>query len=256
MAIVWLHVNDIFGQPNRKGSSTGDNEPPELRLCGLSVIRVCGSRTTGQVDLASRSSPALTGRPRSQRTSRGVSWRRQAPLCVSRGKIRVLPARTRHYSSGNPNGADDAKPPTSLIPPVGVAFCHASAESISGFRNFVALLTSQFINLVKLCVGVSSVDELAMWQNRRDAEARARGESYLPSHVTRMFPRRKAEVLSGGSLYWVIRGEIQVRQTILDLESCIGSDAIPALPHCHGPGPGTDNPIPPPALPGLALSFA
>ncbi len=90
----------------------------------------------------------------------------------------------------------------------------------------MTLVTTQFVNLVKLCVGVSSVDELAMWQDRRGAEARARGESYLPSHVTRMYPRRKAEVLSGGSLYWVIRGEIQVRQTILDLESCIGSDAI------------------------------
>ncbi len=117
-------------------------------------------------------------------------------------------------------------PPTGLLPPVGIAFRHALAETISGYRNCVALVTSRFVNLVKLCVGVSSVDELAMWQNHRAAEARARGESYLPSHVTRMFPKRKAEVLSGGSLYWVIRGEIQVRQTILDLESCIGSDAI------------------------------
>lgn len=117
-------------------------------------------------------------------------------------------------------------PPKGFLTPVGVAFFHASAENNPNFRNCATHVTGQFVNLVKLCVGVSSVGELAMWQNRRGVEARARGESYLPSHVTRMFPKRKAEVLSGGSLYWVIRGEIQVRQTILDLESCVGSDAI------------------------------
>ncbi len=116
--------------------------------------------------------------------------------------------------------------PNLLLPPVEIAFCRALSEISSGFRNHITLVTGRFVNLVKLCVGVSSVDELAMYQNRRMAEADARGESYLPSHVTRMFPRRKSEVLSGGSLYWVIRGEIQVRQTILDLDSCIGDDAI------------------------------
>ena len=132
-----------------------------------------------------------------------------------------------HSSSRSPNDANDAAmPPTGLLPPVGIAPCRALSGITSGFLNHVTLVTGRFVNLVKLCVGVSSVGELAMYQNRRATEAEARGESYLPSHVTRMFPRRKEEVLSGGSLYWVIRGEIQVRQTILDLESCIGDDAI------------------------------
>ena len=33
-----------------------------------------------------------------------------------------------------------------------------------------------------------------------------------------MFPKRRDEVLAGGSLYWVIKGVILVRQPILDLE--------------------------------------
>ena len=45
-------------------------------------------------------------------------------------------------------------------------------------------------------------------------------------HITRMFPKRKAEIVPGGSLYWVIRGMILVRQPILDLEPVMGSDGI------------------------------
>ena len=36
-------------------------------------------------------------------------------------------------------------------------------------------------------------------------------------HVTRMFPRRKDEILPGGSLYWIIKGKMCVRQQIEDL---------------------------------------
>ena len=41
-----------------------------------------------------------------------------------------------------------------------------------------------------------------------------------------MWPRRAAELLQGGSLYWVIRGVIRVRQRIAALEEVTGEDAI------------------------------
>jgi len=76
------------------------------------------------------------------------------------------------------------------------------------------------LNLVKLCVGVSDMEELDLWIR----EARAGRDSL--DHVTRMFPKRKDEILPGGSLYWVIRGMILCRQPIAALEAVTGGDGI------------------------------
>lgn len=76
------------------------------------------------------------------------------------------------------------------------------------------------LNLLKLCVGVSELSELTHWIS----ECR-KGRDTL-DHVTRMFPRRKEEILPGGSLYWVVRGMILCRQPIADLEPVTGSDGI------------------------------
>ncbi len=78
------------------------------------------------------------------------------------------------------------------------------------------------IHLVKLCVGAESIDDLARWQQER----RARTGDSRPVHVTRMWPRRAAEVLAGGSLYWVIRGVILARQPVAALEERRGEDGI------------------------------
>ena len=80
----------------------------------------------------------------------------------------------------------------------------------------------KFINLVKLSVGSESVDTLAEWQETR----RAQTKDGLPRHVTRMWPKREAEILNGGSIFWVIKGAIQCRQTVLRLDEVIGSDGI------------------------------
>jgi hypothetical protein len=41
-----------------------------------------------------------------------------------------------------------------------------------------------------------------------------------------MWPKREADVLNGGSIYWVIKGEIQGRQRIVRLDEVLGSDGI------------------------------
>ena len=76
-----------------------------------------------------------------------------------------------------------------------------------------------FVNLLKLCVGAESVEDLAGWQAQRFGEGTA-------CHVTRMWPRREAEVLAGGSLYWVIKGLVLCRQRIVGLEERMGADGI------------------------------
>ncbi len=82
------------------------------------------------------------------------------------------------------------------------------------------------LHILKLCVGCDSVDDLVSWQSERAAERRAAGEDARPFHVTRMRPRREAEVLDGGSLYWVIKGLVLARQRIVGFEPRTGDDGI------------------------------
>ena len=70
------------------------------------------------------------------------------------------------------------------------------------------------IHLVKLCVGAESVEDLKVWQELTIRERRRLGLSPYPTHETRQSPKRADELLDGGSLYWVIKGVIQVRQAI------------------------------------------
>lgn len=79
-----------------------------------------------------------------------------------------------------------------------------------------------FVNLIKLSVGSDSVESMIEWQ----ASARAKGPDGLPRHITRMWPKREAALLNGGSIYWVVQGLVQCRQRILRLDEVIGSDGI------------------------------
>ena len=74
------------------------------------------------------------------------------------------------------------------------------------------------LNLVKLCVGAASVEDLGSWQMGRLAEQKARGETARIFHATFQTPKRQAELLDGGSLFWVIKGVIQVRQRLVGFE--------------------------------------
>ena len=78
------------------------------------------------------------------------------------------------------------------------------------------------MHLLKLSVGTESVDSLAAWHKTR----RAQGPDGLPRHVTRMWPKREAEILEGGSIFWVIQGFIRCRQRILRFDEVIGNDGI------------------------------
>ena len=67
------------------------------------------------------------------------------------------------------------------------------------------------LHLLKLAVGIENIGHLRAVQERRLAETGSL------CHITRFMPRRAAEVLDGGSLYWVVRNFIRVRQRLLDL---------------------------------------
>ena len=74
------------------------------------------------------------------------------------------------------------------------------------------------LHLIKLAVGAKTIEDMRVWQT-----ARAR---QLPPlrHRTRNFPKRAAEIIDGGSLYWVVAGVISVRQRIVDIREAKQSD--------------------------------
>jgi hypothetical protein len=78
------------------------------------------------------------------------------------------------------------------------------------------------INLLKLCVGATSVEDLIDWQH---SQRRSWPEG-CAVHVTRMWPKREADLLEGGSLYWVIKGVILARQRLIDLKEVDHGDGI------------------------------
>ena len=78
------------------------------------------------------------------------------------------------------------------------------------------------LHIVKLSVGTETVDGLEEWQKIKRSEA----PDGCSRHVTRMWPKREAEILAGGSMYWVIKGAIQARQEIKGFEEVIGADGI------------------------------
>ncbi|MEL6479262.1 MAG: DUF1489 domain-containing protein [Pseudomonadota bacterium] len=82
------------------------------------------------------------------------------------------------------------------------------------------------LHLIKLSVGSDSIESLSDWQTGRSAWRRAQGLDPRPRHVTRMWPRREAELLEGGSIFWVVAGIVLVRQRIEALEEVIGEDGI------------------------------
>ena len=91
------------------------------------------------------------------------------------------------------------------------------------------------LHLIKLCVGCDSIRDLEDWikeklKARRKLDGNAGARRRERNHTTRMAPKRAAEILDGGSLYWVIRGQIMCRERILDIRPFVDKEGIG---RCH-----------------------
>ena len=86
------------------------------------------------------------------------------------------------------------------------------------------------LHLIKLCVGCDSVNDLEDWIREKLKQRRKRRLSLEHMHRTRMVPKRSDELRDGGSLYWVIRGEIMCRQRLLDVRPFVDKEGVG---RCH-----------------------
>src|SRR3954452_3477939 len=82
------------------------------------------------------------------------------------------------------------------------------------------------LHLIKLAVGCESVQYLKGRVAERMQTAKKKGLPLRHIHITRMTPKRVEELLAGGSLYWVIRGEIAAREKLVAIEPFRDSDGI------------------------------
>jgi hypothetical protein len=110
------------------------------------------------------------------------------------------------------------------------------------------------IHLIKLCVGVDSVLDLEERVEARLAarlaEKKRKKQPVEHIHTTRMMPTKAAELLDGGSLYWVIKGEISARQRLVDIREfndkegvrrcqlVLEPKVVPVIPRPRGPFQG------------------
>lgn len=84
------------------------------------------------------------------------------------------------------------------------------------------------IHLIKLSVGTESFADLRDRQAARLDSFRAAGKQGELMHVTRQMPKRAAEVLDGGSIYWVVKGFVVARQKMLELRPL----EVNGIAHC------------------------
>ncbi len=82
------------------------------------------------------------------------------------------------------------------------------------------------LHLIKLCVGCDLVADLEDWIKQKLKEKKRRGQKPEHIHTTRMVPKRAEELADGGSLYWVIRGQVTCRERILDIRPFTDKDCI------------------------------
>ncbi|MEC7489190.1 MAG: DUF1489 domain-containing protein [Pseudomonadota bacterium] len=98
------------------------------------------------------------------------------------------------------------------------------------------------VHIIKLAVGIESLSHFRQRQLERITEEPGGTENARLIHLTRNAPRRKSEILEGGSIYWVIRGFITARQRITAVDTApnyerkpccalvLDPDLVPVLP--------------------------
>ncbi len=86
------------------------------------------------------------------------------------------------------------------------------------------------LHLLKLCVGCDSIQDLEEWIEENRVLHRRLNRLYEQTHTTRMVPKRASEIVDGGSLYWVIRGQVACRQRLMEIRPFTDSDGIR---RCH-----------------------
>ncbi|WP_375459776.1 DUF1489 family protein [uncultured Enterovirga sp.] len=82
------------------------------------------------------------------------------------------------------------------------------------------------LHLIKLCVGVDTIGELEAWILEKRRRLSKDGSAQEHVHVTRMAPKRADELLDGGSLYWVIRGQLACRQRLTAIRTFTDGEGI------------------------------
>ncbi len=82
------------------------------------------------------------------------------------------------------------------------------------------------LNILKLCVGCDSVEDLEEWVASCLAERRRNKQPVEHWHTTRMMPTRGAEIVAGGSIYWVIKANVQCRQLITEIRPYTDGEGI------------------------------
>jgi hypothetical protein len=97
---------------------------------------------------------------------------------------------------------------------------HANCEAAQ-----LALEIRMALNLIKLCVGAETIADLEAWIALRRKSNSQNGQ-ILHAHVTRMAPKRADELLDGGSLYWVIKGQLCARQKLIGIEPFVDSAGV------------------------------
>jgi hypothetical protein len=76
------------------------------------------------------------------------------------------------------------------------------------------------LHLIKLCVGVDTLEELACWQAKRVTALKKKRAKPELVHVTRQTPKRASELLD-------IRGYIAARQRLIDVRPARAKDGVP-----------------------------
>ncbi len=83
------------------------------------------------------------------------------------------------------------------------------------------------LHLIKLSVGTDSIADLEQWIALKTKAQKKRGVKKPERvHTTRMVPKRADELTDGGSIYWVIKGQIMCRERILAIKPFTDKDGI------------------------------